>query len=128
MNQIVRAIVQLVVALMILFSAVVAEAGSRSHLLNEDAALDLLARTLKHDNVYDGVHRISLDCVFYMTEEMTDNYFGFVLREKHDAKCGGIPETAPVVDRYRVYRRSGKIQQYEAASDTWHPYKPAKNK
>jgi hypothetical protein len=121
-----RQIIAAVLAV-VLVSAVAAE-GARSRSLDEDSALALLVRTLKRDHLYDGVHRISLDCVFYMTEETTDTYFGFVLREKHDAKCGGVPETAPVVDRYRVYRRSGKIEQYEAAGDSWHPYKHAKNK
>ena len=49
------------------------------------------------------------------TEEMTKAYFEFVLREIHNAKCSGDPETSPAIDRYRVYRRSGKIQQWEAA-------------
>lgn len=67
-----------------------------------------LERTLGHDGVY--VHRIFLDCITYGTEETTNAYFQFVLRENHNAKCGGDPETSPVVDRYRVYRRSGKIE------------------
>ena len=72
--------------------------------------------------------RISLGCFTYDTEETTDSYFQFALREKHDAKCGGDPETSPVVKRYRVHRRSGKIEQWEAASDTWHAYKGAQTK
>jgi hypothetical protein len=107
---------------LVLLSSVVSEAG-RSHPLDEDAALNLLVRTFKRDHV-----RISLDCVTYDTEETTDGYFQFALREKHDAKCGGDPETSHVVDRYRVYRKSGKIEQWEAASDTWHPYKGAQTK
>ena len=85
-----------------------AQPGPRSHVLDEDDALALLERTLKHDGVY--AHRISLECVTYGTEETTDACFQFVLRENHNAKCGGDPETSPVVDRYRVYRRSGKIE------------------
>jgi hypothetical protein len=92
--------------------------------MDEDAALALLVRTLKHDHVY--AKRISLDCVTYDTEETTNAYFQFALREKHDAKCGGDPETSPVLDRYRVYRRSGKIQWLEAIEDKWRPYDPAK--
>ena len=109
----------------VLLSSVVSQAA-RSHSLNEDAALDLLARTLKHDHVY--AKRISLGCITYDTEETTDAYFQFALREKHDAKCGGDPEISPVVARYRVHRRSGKIEKWEAASDTWHAYKGAKTK
>jgi len=90
-------------------------------LLDEDAALALLERTLKRDRVYEK--RISLDCVSYSTEGTTNVYFEFVLREIHDTKCGGDPEMSPAIDRYRVYRRSGKIEQWEAAEDKWHAYK-----
>jgi hypothetical protein len=102
---------------------VVAQAGPRSHLLGEDGALALLERTLKHDGVY--THRISLNCITYGTEEITNVYFQFVLRENHNAKCGGDPETNPVVDRYRVYRRAGKIEWLERIDDNWRPYNPA---
>jgi hypothetical protein len=109
----------------ILISPIAASANSRSHPLNEDAALNLLERTLKRDHVYDK--RISWDCISYGTEETTNAYFEFVLREIHNAKCGGDPETSPAIDRYRVYRRSGKIRQWEAAEDKWQPYRPPAN-
>jgi len=109
----------------VLVSAAVAEA-SRSRPLDEDAALELLQRTLKRDQVYEK--RISLDWVAYSTEETTRTYFQFVLREIHNAKCGGDPDTSPAIDRYRVYRRSGKIEQWEAAEDKWHAYKGAQTK
>jgi len=105
----------------ILISPIVVRAGPRSHQLSEDAALDLLDRTLKRDRVYEK--RISLDCIAYGTEETTKAYFEFVLREIHNAKCGGDPEISPFIDRYRVYRSSSKIQQWEAAEDKWQPYK-----
>ena len=108
----------------VLTSAAIAE-GARSGPLDEDAALALLERTLKRDHVYEK--RISLDCIAYGTEETTNVYFEFVLREIHNAKCGGDPEISPAIDRYRVYRRSGKIQQWEATDDKWQPYKRAAN-
>ena len=94
--------------------------------MDEDAAVALLVRTLEHDRVY--AKRISLGCFTYDTEETTNAYFQFALREKHDAKCGGDPETSPVVARYRVYRRSGKIERWKASDDTWHRYNPAENR
>jgi len=123
MDHISRFIAAAVVAV-VLVSPVVVHAGSRSHPLDEDAALAVLERTLKHDRVY--ANRISLDCVSYGTEETTNAYFQFVLRENHNAKCGGDPETSPVVDRYRVYRRSGKIEWLERIEDKWQRYDPAK--
>ena len=113
-----------VIAVM-LVSAAVAEAAPLRP-LDEDAALALLQRTLKRDQVYEK--RISLDCVAYGTEETTKAYFEFVLREIHNAKCGGDPDTSPAIDRYRVYRRSAKIEQWEAAEDKWHAYKGAQTK
>jgi hypothetical protein len=109
----------------ILISPIVARGGSQSHPLNEGVALDLLERTLKRERVYEK--RISLDCIAYGTEETTKAYFEFVLREIHNAKCGGAPETSPAIDRYRVYRHSGKIQQWAAAEDKWQPYRPPAN-
>lgn len=103
----------------------IARAGSRSSgAMAEDVALKLLLRTLEHDNVY--AKRISLDCVTFETEETTRIYFEFALREKHNAKCGGDPDTNPVIDRYRVNRASGKIEWYDATVDNWQSYNPAK--
>ena len=109
----------------VLISVAIAE-GARSRPLDEDAALALLERTLKHDHVYEK--RISLDCIAYGTEETTNAYFEFVLREIHNAKCGGDPETSPAIDRYRVYRRAGKIEWLEQVEDKWRRYDPAKIK
>ncbi len=116
-------IVAAVVVAVILALPAVTHAGPHSRPLDEDAALALLERTLKHDGVY--THRVSLDCVTYGTEETSNTYFQFVLRENHNAKCGGDPETSPVVDRYRVYRRSGKIEWLERVEDNWRPYNPS---
>jgi hypothetical protein len=123
MNHLARLVATTIAAVI---TAVVTQAGPRSHLLDEDAALALLERTLKHDGVY--MHRISLDCVTYGTEETNHAYFQFVLRENHNAKCGGDPETSPVVDRYRVYRQSGKIKWLERIEDNWRPYTPSQIK
>src|SRR5947208_15184442 len=87
-----------------LISPIVVRAGSRSHPLSEDAALDLLQRTLKRDRVYEK--RISLDCIAYGREETTSAYFEFVLLEIHNAKCGRDPETSPAIARSCFSRRS----------------------
>jgi hypothetical protein len=108
----------------VLVLALPGELAARAQPLDEDAALALLVRTLKDDKVY--ARRISLDCVTYGTEETTAAYFQFVLRENHTAPCGGDPETSPVVDRYRVYRASGKIEWLEKIEDAWQSYNPEK--
>ena len=122
MNKSSRRLITTVITIALL-SPVIVQAGPASHSLSEDAALSLLLRTLKHDRVY--ARRISLDCVTFVTEEKTDAYFQFVLRENHTAPCGGDPETSPVVDRYRIYRASGKIEWLEPVEGNWQRYKPA---
>jgi len=106
-----------------LLSPMIVQGGPASGPRSEDAALSLLLRTLKHDRVY--ARRISLDCVTFVTEEKTDAYFQFVLRENHTAPCGGDPETSPVVDRYRIYAASGKIKWLEPVEGNWQRYNPA---
>jgi hypothetical protein len=120
----VRSIVVVFTIAMVALTA--AQAGPSKRSLNEDAAVKLLLRTLQHDQVY--AKRISLDCVTFDTEETTGAYFQFALRENHTAKCGGDPDTNPVVDRYRVYRTSGKIELYDVAKDNWQAYEKAKEK
>ena len=120
MNYTARFIVPIFVAIIMV---VVAQAGPRSSLLDETGALAMLECTIKHDRVY--AHRISLDCVSRGTEKTTDAYFQFVLRENHNAKCAGDPDTSPVVDRYRFYRKSGKIEWLERIEDRWRAYNPA---
>jgi hypothetical protein len=121
MNKVSRRVMATVITIALL-SPVIVQAGP-SHLRSEDAALSLLLRTLKHDRVY--ARRISLDCVIFVTEEKTDAYFQFVLRENHTAPCGGDPETSPVVDRYRIDRASGKIEWLEPVEGNWQRYNPA---
>ncbi|HZR78503.1 MAG TPA: hypothetical protein VFA58_04805 [Chthoniobacterales bacterium] len=104
-----------------LLTPVIAGAGRKSAPLSEDSALNLLVDSIKRDHIYD--RRISLECVTFGTVEATRIYFEFVLRENHTAKCGGDPSFTPVVDRYRVHRASGKIELYEAATDSWQPYR-----
>jgi hypothetical protein len=52
---------------------------------------------LKCDSIYEK--RISADCIAYGTEETANAYFGFVLRETHNAKRGGAPDVTPSIDR-----------------------------
>ncbi|HEY2144370.1 MAG TPA: hypothetical protein VGH06_08435 [Candidatus Udaeobacter sp.] len=116
----------LITAAVILVAPVIAQAAPRSEPVDESAALNLLERTLKQDHMY--THRISWDCISYITEETTSAYFQLVLRENHNAKCGGDPETSPAIDRYRVFRRAGKIEWLEQVEDRWRRYDRAKIK
>ena len=114
----------IIIVVMAIFLSATVLAGPRSHALTEDAALNSLLHTLERDHVY--AKRISLDCVTFDTEETTRIYFQVALREKHNTKCGGDPDTSPVIDRYRVNRASEKIEWYDAVNDSWQRYDPSK--
>jgi len=113
-----------VILAIVLISPGFVQAGPKSHPLDEDAALNVLLSALKRDHVYDK--RISFNCVTFDTEETTRIYFQVALREKHDKKCGGDPDIAPVIDRYRVNRASGKMEWYNPTEDNYEPYNPAR--
>jgi hypothetical protein len=122
-NKVFRLLTAVLIALAII-SSTIGEIAARGRPLDEDAALASLVRTIKSDHVYD--RRISFNCVTFETEETTRIYFEFVLRENHNAKCGGDPDLSPAIDRYRVYRASGKIEWLDRVADNWQPYHPAK--
>ncbi len=62
---------------------------------------------------------LSLDCVDLFLETTTPKYFEYAVRERHGGKCGGDPEVAPIVDRFRVPRGKGKIFRYDPVEDRW---------
>jgi len=81
-----------------------------------------LESTLSKDGVYK--RRISLSCVSFVVEERTSTYFEYALRENHNGKCGGDPDTSPIVDRYQVYRSSKSIKWLEPSTGEWLRYNP----
>ena len=90
--------------------------------LTERQALDVLISRIKMDKAYDS-WAPNLSCILFLTEEKTNNYFDFAVREKHGDGCPGDPNTAPIVDRFRVNRVTKNIQWYDPVEDELRPYK-----
>ncbi len=63
-----------------------------------------------------------MDCLSFITEEITKKYFDFAIHEKHGGACPGDPDTTPIVDRFRVNRSTHKIQWLEPAEGEYLPY------
>jgi hypothetical protein len=120
MNSTLPSLIAAKVTIVITLALMMGQSAHAKQTLTEDAALNFLLRTLERDHVYEK--RISLDCVAFDTEEKSGAYFQFALRENHTAKCGGDPDVSPVVDRYRVYRASRKIERLNMVDDKWQPY------
>lgn len=95
-----------------------ARAGERR--LTEKQALDDLVSRIRADKVYASW--TALRCLLFTTESATDSDFDFAVLEKHGDGCPGDPDTMPVVDRFRVDRRTGVIRWYDVVMDAYRPY------
>jgi hypothetical protein len=105
---------------LLLACLIASPAGAKSP-LNEEQAFDTLARQIQKGKLYDSW--TSMSCLSFIIEETTKSYFDFAIREKHDAKCQGDPNTASIVDRFRVNRITGKIQWFDPVEGEYKPYK-----
>jgi hypothetical protein len=89
--------------------------------LTERQALDILAARILKDKLYDS-WAPNLSCLLFFTEEKANDHFDFAIREKHGGKCPGDPNTAPIVDRFRVNRSTKIIQWYDPTEGELVPY------
>lgn len=92
--------------------------------LSEAEARRLLLRTIERDRLYTSWTRI--ECLSFFTEARRAAWFDFAVREKHGGGCAGDPDTAPIVDRFRVMRNTGRLLWYDVAEDSYVPYARAK--
>lgn len=82
-------------------------------------AIEILTGKLTQDKIYS---KTALNCLSFVLDQATEPYFDLAILEKHGNGCAGDPATAPVVDRFRVYRASGLVQWYDVISDQYRPY------
>ena len=89
--------------------------------LTEQQALDVVMAKVQKDKLYDSWTTAS--CLHFLVEEKTKVYVDIAIREKHEGKCEGDPDTSPIVDRFRVHRMTKRIQWYEPVEGEFHPYR-----
>jgi len=102
------------------FALLVAIPANAKNLLDEENALKALVSQIQKDKLYDSW--TNLACLTFITEENTKRHFDFAIHEKHSGKCPGDPNTAPVVDRFRVNRLTHKIEWFEPTEGGLKPY------
>jgi hypothetical protein len=59
-----------------------------------------MTHQVTQDKLYDKW--TNLDCLSFLVEQANGGTFDMAIREKHGGPCPGDPNTAPVVDRFRV--------------------------
>ncbi|MGH8820081.1 MAG: hypothetical protein ACREWJ_02165 [Rhodoferax sp.] len=86
----------------------------------DDKAVSALMQRIKREHLYTSW--TTLQCLGFFIEGCTGRRVEIAIREQHDPKCGGDPDTSPVVDRFRVYKRTGTIQWYDVENDQYLPF------
>ena len=76
-----------------------------------------LFETLRADHIYPRT-----ECIALQQEDNKQGWIFFAVREKHDAACGGDPQTMPVIDRFRVKAEGSSIEYYDPIEDDYSAY------
>lgn len=107
--------------LLFIIALLPASPSSAKNPLDEAKAFDVLVSRIQKDRLYD--RWTSLACLSFVKEGEGKNYYDIAIHEKHGGGCPGDPNTAPVVDRFRVNKLTGRIQWYDPAEGRFLPYK-----
>lgn len=79
--------------------------------LDDDAAVNALLGFVKSHRLY--ADRGGVPCLTFIVEESEPARVGIAVRERHEAPCAGAPGIAPIVDRYRITRRTAGIERLD---------------
>ncbi len=88
--------------------------------LSEMQALDMVIQKIKDDALYSAWTK--MECLSFLTEEVSDSSIDIAIRENHKVNCPGDPVTAPIVDRFRVLRLTKKLLWYNVIDDAYIDY------
>lgn len=71
----------------------------------------MLRKRIKADRIYD--RWADRKCLVYQLEQCDKRRVDIAIRERHRDGCPGDPATEPLVDRFRIIKKSGRIQWYD---------------
>ena len=115
-----RYVVPFVMSVFLSLGSGLSVAAETAKVLSENEAFDLLIQTIQHDTLYSSWTTIG--CLRFLREETTSTYVDIAIHEKHEGSCPGDPNTAPVVDRFRVLRLMKKIMWYDVVNGEYVAY------
>lgn len=75
---------------------------------NESAALEKVIQSIEKHKL-TSLHR---ECLLFISDDKGD-YYEIEVRENHNEKCGGDPQTAPRLFKYEVNKYSAEMQTDE---------------
>ena len=87
----------------------------------KDDALNLLTGQIKKDRLYES--RLAESCYSYRVSKCSSKTIEIELHEIHVNQCGGDPLTTPIIDRYRVNKKTKHIEWYYPSEGEYVPYK-----
>jgi hypothetical protein len=72
---------------------------------DEDAVIERVGAVIRKHQLTS----VPSDCLDYMVDDSDGATVDIDVREKHDAKCGGDPETSPRLFSFKLDRASGQL-------------------
>lgn len=72
---------------------------------NADRAIGFVIASVKKNKLLS----LPLDCVSFVESGEDNAYFHIDIREKHNEKCGGDPQSSPRIMSYQVHKSTGKL-------------------
>ena len=83
-------------------------------------AINSLLHRINNSQVY--AQWLKPGCMSVSIETKTSKFYAIALHEKHGGKCEGDPNTAPVIDHFRVTRINNNILWYDIVNDQYLPF------
>jgi hypothetical protein len=81
---------------------------------SEDEATGLVMKAMRHISPHQAAQ-----CLSYMVEDRSPDWFDVAVREKHGGSCPGDPAVAPVVERFRVGRSPLALGRWDPVNDAY---------
>lgn len=95
-------------------------AAAQAASLTTDGAVSLAAKQVEKDGLYRAWMKPG--CMQFMVEDTSADFVEMAIHEKHGGACPGDPATFPVVDRFRVNRKTRVIEWDDVISGEVRPY------
>jgi hypothetical protein len=89
-----------------------------------EQALSLLSGRIRQDNLYQG--RFAFECISFSLENQSGSGYDISVRENHSGTCPGDPNTAPLIDLFRITLAGNILWLRPDGSGTYLPYDQAK--